>query len=366
MSIKIEAETELQLVCNNVDQSLVMKETPECEVSKSDGNDETSVELGNDSSCNLAVNSLSNKKDNTEEIVITLKEESQSEKKDLPVIPVLSKSAMKKLKRKALWAQQKKERRIREKEKRKKRRLDPTRSLNTVTRKQLKSATMANSSCKVAIVVDLSFDTFMDEKSIAKCVKQICRCYSINRRAANPVQYHITSLDGASLTEMSKNSGYQNWDVNLHGKHFTDLFSKEKIVYLTAESDHLIDKIEDDHVYIIGGLVDHNSHKGLCHRLAVEKGLRHGRLPIGENIDMKTRKVLTIDHVFNIMVNVCNGQKWKEALLEVLPARKGAQEKDTDGNFEDEEDCDAEEDFDENENSIADEMDSCETDPIST
>ncbi len=57
MSIKIEAETELQLVCNNVDQSLVEKETPECEVSKSDGNDETSVELGNDSSCNLAVNS---------------------------------------------------------------------------------------------------------------------------------------------------------------------------------------------------------------------------------------------------------------------------------------------------------------------
>lgn len=112
MSIKIEAETELQLVCNNVDQSLVKKETPECEVSKSDGNDETSVELGNDSSCNLADNSLSNKKDSTEEIVSTLKEESQSEKKDLPVIPVLSKSAMKKLKKKALWAQQKKERRF--------------------------------------------------------------------------------------------------------------------------------------------------------------------------------------------------------------------------------------------------------------
>ncbi len=65
------------------------------------------------------------------------------------------------------------------------------------------------------------------------------------------------------------------------------------------------------------------------------------------------------------MVNVCNGQKWKEALLEVLPARKGAQEK-VDENFDDEEDWDAEEDFDDNENSIADEMDSCETELIST
>ena len=70
--------------------------------------------------------------------------------------------------------------------------------------------------------------------------------------------------------------------------------------------------------------------------------------------------------VFNIMVNVCNGQKWKEALLEILPARKGAQEKVADENLDDEEDCDGEEDCDVNENSIADEMDSCETDLIST
>jgi hypothetical protein len=70
------------------------------------------------------------------------------------------------------------------------------------------------------------------------------------------------------------------------------------------------------------------------------------------------------------MVNVCNGQKWKEALLEVLPARKGAQERVASENLGDDENCDAEEDFDaeqeldaNNENS--DVMDSCETDLIS-
>ncbi|KAK4036376.1 hypothetical protein OUZ56_028435 [Daphnia magna] len=273
---------------------------------------------------------FSAEKENDKNHVSTLEKVSQNE--SYAELPVQSKSALKRKMKKDLWELRKKEKRIQEREKRKKRKLDPTHRLNTVTRKQLKNATMANSNCKVTIAIDLSFDNYMDERSLAKCVKQISRCYSINRRATDPVQFHVTSLDGASLKEMSKNSGYENWDVNLHEKHFTEIFSKEKIVYLTSESDNVIENLKDDYVYIIGGLVDHNSHKGLCHKLAEEKGLSHGRLPISENIDMKTRKVLTIDHVFNVMVNICNGQSWKEALLEILPARKGAQEKPVDDN----------------------------------
>lgn len=36
--------------------------------------------------------------------------------------------------------------------------------------------------------------------------------------------------------------------------------------------------------------------QGLCHRLAVEKGIAHAQLPISDYIDMKTRKVLAINH----------------------------------------------------------------------
>lgn len=104
---------------------------------------------------------------------------------------------------------------MKEKEKRKKKKLEnPGQSNTTVTRKQLKDSTMAKSNCKVTVVVDLSLEKFMDDKSLAKCIKQISRCYSINRRAANPVQFHVTSLEGRSLNEMSKNSGYINWDVS--------------------------------------------------------------------------------------------------------------------------------------------------------
>jgi tRNA (guanine9-N1)-methyltransferase len=55
-------------------------------------------------------------------------------------------------------------------------------------------------------------------------------------------------------------------------------------------------ELKPDNLYVIGGLVDHNSQKGLCHSLALEKGIHHAKLPIADFLDMKTRKVLTIDH----------------------------------------------------------------------
>ncbi len=78
------------------------------------------------------------------------------------------------------------------------------------------------------------------------------------------------------------------------------MLPKSDLVYLTSESDNVVTSLDPGTNYVIGGLVDHNRHKGLCHRLAVEKGVRHARLPLEENVAMRTRRVLTIDHVFEV------------------------------------------------------------------
>lgn len=36
--------------------------------------------------------------------------------------------------------------------------------------------------------------------------------------------------------------------------------------------------------------------QGLCYKIAVEQGIRHAQLPLDKYVNMKTRKVLTIDH----------------------------------------------------------------------
>jgi tRNA (guanine9-N1)-methyltransferase len=40
-----------------------------------------------------------------------------------------------------------------------------------------------------------------------------------------------------------------------------DVFESKDLVYLTSESDSIISSLEGDKVYVIGGLVDHNSYK---------------------------------------------------------------------------------------------------------
>lgn len=129
------------------------------------------------------------------------------------------------------------------------------------TRKELKNCKMSTSKCKIRLVLDFSFDDLMSPKDIAKCVSQVLRCYSLNRRSQDPMQFYVVNFNGKSKEEMTKHNGYQKWDVHFHSESYLDLFPKESLVYLTSDSDNVIHSLEDDKVYIVGALVDHNAHK---------------------------------------------------------------------------------------------------------
>ncbi|KAM3963400.1 tRNA methyltransferase 10 homolog A [Aphomia sociella] len=237
-----------------------------------------------------------------------------------------TKNQMRKWLKKVKWENRKAEKRAKEKARAKERRKE-ARNANLdsgPSRKALKKMKLEKSKKNIGVVIDLSFDHLMIEKDRFKVIKQILRCYSINRRSDTPLQFHITSFGEKARNDIARHNGYENWDVEFHEESYINKFPKENIVYLTSESDNIVENFEEDTYYVIGGLVDHNKHKGLCHRIAVEQGIRHAQLPLGKYVNMKTRKVLTIDHVFEIILKVCDGVPWQEALIKVLPERKGA------------------------------------------
>ncbi|KAF6209559.1 hypothetical protein GE061_015307 [Apolygus lucorum] len=81
------------------------------------------------------------------------------------------------------------------------------------SRKAMKNYKMLTSTCKIRVCLDFSFDHLMGDKDLNKCVNQMSRCYSINRRTQNPLQFYITNFTGASRTIVEKHSGFSNWDV---------------------------------------------------------------------------------------------------------------------------------------------------------
>uniref|UniRef100_A0AC35GSW7 SAM-dependent MTase TRM10-type domain-containing protein n=1 Tax=Panagrolaimus sp. PS1159 TaxID=55785 RepID=A0AC35GSW7_9BILA len=181
---------------------------------------------------------------------------------------------------------------------------------------------MSESSNKVRIAIDLSFSDYMVLADTRNALTQVGYCYSSNRKTPNPFQFYACGVDD-KVTEIAKSIGvFDHWDMHIKPEKIDKVFNKSEVVYLCAESDNVLEEFDETKVYIIGGLVDHNHHKGLCYGIAQENGYGHARLPIEENMKLDSRKVLTINHVFDILVNYYVTKDWKKALLTVIPERK--------------------------------------------
>ena len=244
--------------------------------------------------------------------------------------PTMSKRQRKKLLKHQLFVENRKIKRKEKKERKKeqKRKLqeegatEDGQASSSMNVKKIKSMSSEDAS-SLRIAIDLSFDDLMSDRDIHKLLKQVQRTYAINRRAMHPVQLYFTSFGGRSkniLEEIKCN--YGNWDVHIKTEPYSDVFSQEDVVYLTSDSPNVLSEIDESKAYVIGGLVDHNHHKGLCYKLAVERGISHAQLPINEFVNLNSRSVLTVNQVFEILLLFTQTKDWREAVFKVVPARK--------------------------------------------
>ncbi|CAE6425621.1 unnamed protein product [Rhizoctonia solani] len=137
---------------------------------------------------------------------------------------------------------------------------------------------------------------------------------------------------------------------------------QESVVYLTADAEDEILELKEGETYVIGGIVDRNRYKNLCANKARELAVRAARLPIGRYLkDMPTRKVLTVNQVFDILVHWVTTRNWEEAMQKVMPKRKfnanGKKGKHSRAQAGDEEGDDEDEDHAKSDNEAPDQQD---------
>ncbi|KAI5937821.1 tRNA methyltransferase 10A [Manis javanica] len=253
-------------------------------------------------------------------------EESQKPRLNEEFEPI-SKRQMKKLMKQKQWEEQRELRKQKRKEKRKRKQLERQCQLESNSdgndRKRIRRDVVHST---LRLIIDCSFDSLMVLKDIKKLHKQIQRCYAENRRALHPVQFYLTSHGGQLKKNMDENDkGWVNWkDIHIKPEHYSEFIKKEDLIYLTSDSPTVLKELDESKAYVIGGLVDHNHHKGLTYKQASDHGIDHAQLPLGNFVKMNSRRVLAVNHVFEIILEYLETRDWQEAFFTILPQRKGA------------------------------------------
>ncbi|KAF2196892.1 hypothetical protein GQ43DRAFT_444725 [Delitschia confertaspora ATCC 74209] len=287
--------------------------------------------------------------------------------------PKISKNQLKKLRRQQQWEDgreaRKEKRREKEKARRERRREEYKQKLSdnpagfsNTPEPGVKQPRMGRekpdptSQLPVSIIFDCDFDDMMFDQELKSLGTQITRCYSDNRHAKFRTHLAVASFGGKLKERFNGVLGkqYTSW----HGFRFFEedfvlVAEKAKewmkaenggavagalaedqdsanteeeegeIVYLSSESDVTLERLKPHSTYIIGGLVDHNRHKGICYKRATERGIKTAKLPIGEFLQMNSRAVLATNHVLEIMLKWLELGDWGEAFMQVIPKRKG-------------------------------------------
>ena len=174
----------------------------------------------------------------------------------------------------------------------------------------------------------------MSNKELGSLSQQIRYCYSANKRSPNPVYLSVCGLGAGNITydNLTKVCGFpENWAARAFSISDQSLVqmhpNTSDIVYLTSDSEQTLDHLDDSKLYVIGGIVDRNRLKGATIQKAKELGLQTAKLPISDYLKLFATKVLTCNHVFEILLKYReNGNDWKKAMMDVLPARKDLEE----------------------------------------
>ncbi|GFP93459.1 tRNA (guanine(9)-n1)-methyltransferase [Phtheirospermum japonicum] len=174
------------------------------------------------------------------------------------------------------------------------------------------------------VVIDLEFAHLMASNELHSLVQQIMYCYAINGRCALPAHIWLTGCQGEMHNQLLRIPGYDKWAIEKEEGSYVDAFKdqKENLVYLTADSENVLDELDPKSIYIIGGLVDRNRWKGITMKKAEEQGIKTAKLPIGTYLKMSSSQVLTVNQVVEILLKFLETKDWKDSFFQVIPLRK--------------------------------------------
>lgn len=176
------------------------------------------------------------------------------------------------------------------------------------------------------LVFDMSYEKEMSVREVTNTVKQIVMSESSNRRSVDPFHIHFCNFKDDSLYHREFIKNYRDaWDkllITVTEQCYTEIFPKDKLIYLTADSPNVMKTFDHDKIYIVGSMVDKSIKTGVSLARAKRLGLETAALPLEKYLLWSTgAKNLTLDQMMHILLTLKDTADWKKA-LEFVPKRK--------------------------------------------
>ncbi|NWW46878.1 TM10C methyltransferase, partial [Pedionomus torquatus] len=176
------------------------------------------------------------------------------------------------------------------------------------------------------LIFDMSYEKDMSVREVTNAVRQIVLSESCNRKSVDPFHLHFCNLKDDSLYQKEFIKHYREaWGkllVTVTDQCYTDIFPKDKLIYLTADSPKVMKTFDHDKIYIIGSMVDKSIKTGVSLARAKRLGLETAALPLEKYLLWNAgAKNLTLDQMMHILLTLKDTGDWKKA-LEFVPKRK--------------------------------------------
>ncbi|NXO21304.1 TM10C methyltransferase, partial [Cisticola juncidis] len=176
------------------------------------------------------------------------------------------------------------------------------------------------------LVFDMSYEKEMSLREVTNTVKQIVMSESCNRRSVDPFHIHFCNFKDDSLYHREFVKQYKEaWSkllITVTDQCYTEIFPKDKLIYLTADSPKVMKTFDHDKIYIVGSVVDRSIKRGISLARAKRLGLETAALPLEKYLLWNTgAKNLTLDQMMHILLTLKDTADWKKA-LEFVPKRK--------------------------------------------
>uniref|UniRef100_A0A0N5A269 SAM-dependent MTase TRM10-type domain-containing protein n=1 Tax=Parastrongyloides trichosuri TaxID=131310 RepID=A0A0N5A269_PARTI len=179
------------------------------------------------------------------------------------------------------------------------------------------------------ICIDLDFYYLMSEKEKGKLFRQLCRVWGLQKKFSG---LDTTLLNGSEDFYNKGNilvSGFDKFNWRKSAGNLKDVFeNKVNFVYLSPDPNcKPILEIDDNTVYVIGGLVDESGVGSKTLDKANSLSLECKRLPIKEFMKRDTKgtynEMLSINLVVEFLCKIASGNSVKDSLSEIIPKRIG-------------------------------------------